>query len=535
MATLTSCAVTLALLCSSGAFASNKNLPFIETFNMRPDPKPGSELATYSINVDLTSSLHAVEARFLSVTIDTYSVRIRWKEFDFQSPRLMNLAAALTPCDVRFGGTYADFLIFDPDGEESNLGELDKSVLESGYKYDSGFLGGGGQIEQFNMTGQHWDIVTDFISNVGWDLLFDFNVLLWKDGLWDPSNAELLLNYSAARGVDIPYFQLGNEPNAFHHNFNVTITPETLTGDFEILKNLISKYPQYKTSKLYGPDVTNLNVRHTGLRYLYQFVESGAYNYISGITLHHYYFGSDTAEPEDFLNTTIMDSFKMELSLALQIVKISPRPLSILLTETSSSFGGGATGLSDSYMAGFLWLDKLGLAAQYGVSRVFRQTFMGGCYGLLDGHMMPYPDYYLSVLFKRLVEGPVFNVSTLPSSPDVRVYAYCGRVYVYPPGALVIAYLNLRNEQTILDLPQFEGAELDLYLFTPGDHKGLFSRYVKLNGNLLAMRHFNLPPLLPKVHTGAVTVDAYSFGFIVLPHSNVPLCKYYADKSVNSN
>lgn len=59
--------------------------------------------------------------------------------------------------------------------------------------------------------------------------------------------------------------------------------------------------------------------------------------------------------------------------------------------ETGSAYGGGAPGLSDRYVAGFLWLDKLGMAARLGVDVVVRQSLSGGNYGLLDPEMEPLP------------------------------------------------------------------------------------------------------------------------------------------------
>lgn len=65
----------------------------------------------------------------------------------------------------------------------------------------------------------------------------------------------------------------------------------------------------------------------------------------------------------------------------------SPFPLA----ESSSAWGGGAHGLSDAFVAGFLWLDKLGVAARGGVEVVARQTLYQACYALLRPDLTPNP------------------------------------------------------------------------------------------------------------------------------------------------
>ena len=42
-------------------------------------------------------------------------------------------------------------------------------------------------------------------------------------------------------------------------------------------------------------------------------------------------------------------------------------------------------------MCHYRWLDKLGIAAKYGVDLVVRQTFYGGKYGLLNKELNPTP------------------------------------------------------------------------------------------------------------------------------------------------
>ena len=61
-------------------------------------------------------------------------------------------------------------------------------------------------------------------------------------------------------------------------------------------------------------------------------------------------------------------------------------------------------------MAGFLWLDKLGLAPYYGISAVCRQDFYGSNYGLFLPPNQPLPDYWASVLFKQLAGPKVLQI-----------------------------------------------------------------------------------------------------------------------------
>ncbi|GFR91019.1 heparanase [Elysia marginata] len=127
-----------------------------------------------------------------------------------------------------------------------------------------------------------------------------------------------------------------------------------------------------------------------------------------------------------------MDTLKQQMEYAHNITLENCRVAKpIRFTETSSAYGGGAEGLSDGFAAGFLWLDKLGLAAKYQVTHLFRQSFFGGRYALVDMQLNPNPDLFLSVLYKRLVEGPVFQVTSIDIPAQLRLYAHCVRNAYY--------------------------------------------------------------------------------------------------------
>ena len=67
-----------------------------------------------------------------------------------------------------------------------------------------------------------------------------------------------------------------------------------------------------------------------------------------------YYLNGRTCSEEDFYNPDVLDYFLHELNAANNILaKIDP-DIPRWLGETSSAYGGGAPGLSDRYIAGFL-------------------------------------------------------------------------------------------------------------------------------------------------------------------------------------
>ena len=70
----------------------------------------------------------------------------------------------------------------------------------------------------------------------------------------------------------------------------------------------------------------------------------------------------------------------------------------------------GKTQIDETFVAGFMLVDKLGLSAELGLSLVVRQTFYGFWFALVDESFEPRPNYWLSLAFKRLVGREVLQV-----------------------------------------------------------------------------------------------------------------------------
>jgi heparanase 1 len=285
------------------------------------------------------------------------------------SQKFVNLASALAPTYLRIGGTKADFVIFDPNVTESRprlVGtERDKrkSLLQGAledywqtcgvceeepqleiFKRDLGQFAKREQLslqnvssddmilfqvfdafkkskthhkrnyKNFTLTAADWDVVNTFVKKSGLRLIWDLNVLLRTPyGQWDTSNAEELLAYNQPNQDHDFYdmdFQLGNEPNSFHHSVNRTISPQQLSFDFWKLKNLLRAQPhQNSTSLLIGPDITQ--PKKSSLEYLHAYLKV-AITAIDAISWHHYYVNGRTATLKQFMDPKILDSLKVD-------------------------------------------------------------------------------------------------------------------------------------------------------------------------------------------------------------------------------
>uniref|UniRef100_A0A8C2UWR9 Heparanase n=2 Tax=Chinchilla lanigera TaxID=34839 RepID=A0A8C2UWR9_CHILA len=508
--------------------------------------------AADSVPLDLATArpLRSVSPAFLSFTIDAnLATNPRFLAF-LGSSKLRTLARGLAPAYLRFGGTKTDFLIFDPKKEPTfeerscwpsqvkqdfcksrSLPSKVEKRLRSEWLFQETLLLREQYQKKFNTTTysrSSVDMLYSFANCSGLDLIFGLNELLrTADSQWDSSNAQLLLDYCSSKGYDISW-ELGNEPNSFRKKAGIFIDGWQLGKDFIELHKLLQN-STFKNAKLYGPDIGQ--PRGKTVKMLQSFLQAGG-GVIDSVTWHHYYLNGRIATKEDFLNPDVLDTFTVSVQKIVQVVKETRPGKKIWLGETSSAYGGGAPLLSNTFAAGFMWLDKLGLSAQMGIDVVMRQVLFGaGNYHLVDENFKPLPDYWLSLLFKQLVGSTVFTVSVKgPDHGKLRVYLHCtnNNHPKYKEGDLTLYALNLCNVTKRLQLPyRFFNKEVDKYLLKPAGPDGLLSKSVQLNGETLKMvDDQTLPALTEKsLRPGSsLGLPAFSYGFFVIKNAKVAAC-----------
>ncbi|XP_030045012.1 heparanase [Microcaecilia unicolor] len=325
------------------------------------------------LKVELQQAGAQLNPQFLSVTIDA-SLASDPKYMTFLgSPKLRTLAKGLSPAYLRFGGTKTDFLLFDPNTEPSleeklywesqtSPGLCEKRYLplavEKNLKTQWPF-----QEQQIlkdqlqkkfkntTISRSTVDLLYSFANCSGLSLIFGLNALLRKgNSQWDSSNAKLLLNYCASKQYNLSW-ELGNEPNSFRKKAGIYIDGSQLGQDFVQLHKLLSSYSIFRSSGLYGPDVGQ--PRKKTQKLLQSFLKAGG-NAISSVTWHHYYVNGRTASEKDFLNPIVLDGLILMIKNVFQIVNETVPNRKVWLGETSSAYGGGSPGLSNTYIDGFM-------------------------------------------------------------------------------------------------------------------------------------------------------------------------------------
>ncbi|XP_044768619.1 heparanase isoform X2 [Neomonachus schauinslandi] len=436
--------------------------------------------------------VHLVSPAFLSFTIDAnLATDPRFLTF-LGSPKLRTLARGLSPAYLRFGGTKTDFLIFDPQKEPTFE---ERSYWQSQVNQDMCKSG---------------SIPSDVEKRLQ---------LEW------PFQEQLLLREQYQKKFKNSTY---SKPNSFRKKAGIFIDGLQLGEDFVKLHKLLGK-TTFKTANLYGPDVGQ--PRGKTLKILRSFLKAGG-EVIDSLTWHHYYLNGRIATKEDFLNPDVLDTFTSSVQKIFQVVEETRPDKKVWLGETSSAYGGGAPLLSNTFAAGFMWLDKLGLSARMGIEVVMRQVLFGaGNYHLVDENFKPLPDYWLSLLFKKLVGTRVFMASVKgPDGRKLRVYLHCTNVNHprYKEGDLTLYALNLHNVTKRLRLPyHLFDKQVDKYLIKPLGPDGLLSKSVQLNGQTLKMvDDHTLPALTEKALRpgSSLGLPAFSYGFFVIKNAKVTAC-----------
>ncbi|XP_043266874.1 heparanase-like isoform X2 [Venturia canescens] len=460
--------------------------------------------------------LYTTSEKFLSFGLDSSLLR-HMKNFPIKDEKFVNLARHLSPAYVRFGGTSADCLFFNETSFDFSTNTT--SPVD------------GQDISNFTITENDFLDLYKFTEKSDLRMMFDLNVLIrLPDGTWDYNNAQEIIDFAKSRNMLVDW-QLGNEPNSFPHAFGRTVTAEQLGRDYSRLRAILN-LSGYQPSILVGPEVNHIgDENHHAEEYAKVFLENNE-NSVDYFTWHQYYLNGRQAHVKDFINPSTFKYLAMQIEGINTMIKSTGQKIKMWLSETSTAYGGGAPELSDRFVAGFLWLDKLGYSATTGVAVVVRQSLFGGNYAMVGPDITPNPDWWVSVLYKQLVSKKVLRLVTANDSPTVRLYAHCTpeSALINRVPAITLYGMNIDAAPAKISIQRIQalqkkGATVFLYILTASH---LQSSEIRMNGETLKLKpDGTLPPFKPIILdlSHSINLPGYSMIFMTIHGADVPACK----------
>jgi len=480
---------------------------------------------TASLTVDAASVIATVDERYLSVAVDMAQVvggrfwsasgdveiigQEEVPEYDFTRPRLRALASHLAPAFLRIGGSDSDRVIYDLSGDP-----VDEAP--------EGF--------EFVLTADQVDGVFEFASAVGYDVMFTLNAgpgVRDETLAWTPDMAQTLLEYVVDNDYDVTLWELGNEWNVYQPILLLDLEVPQVIADFEAASALVDAIDP--DALFGGPSSAYWPTPGELIDEVYPgFMSMGGADTIDVITWHYYPqqsqrcpFVTDPYEPEGILSATGLDR-ALTWAAEVEAIRDAEAPaLPIWLGETGHAQCGGQPDSSDRFEGTFWWLDQLGALARRNHQITVRQTLSGSNYGLIDDATLdPQPDYWASVLWRRLMGQRVLDVRRDAVDELVRTYAHCTEGN---PGSVTVLAINLDAEDGVrLEVEGLSG-DKDSYLLTA---EALDSAGLQLNGEVLRDADGTLPDLSPEaLGTQPADLPPRSIAFVVYPDADAAACQ----------
>ena len=288
----------------------------------------------------------------------------------------------------------------------------------------------------------------------------------WR-GEWDTSNARELLQYAkdnGFHGVDV--LGVGHEMNMHFSSHGVIHHPgaATYVRDIKRARKEFSELLHEKTIVVGNPTVfLPLVGERWGI--LFGFFRSFFFAG-GGSSSHAYDFHYYPAHPTDqtFVGRYASVSRLLDHKVLNDVVYWTKyvekwreqysghSPL--WMGGTAFTHGAdGEPGISDTYLGGVWWLDQVGvLAANTNVDMIIRDYLTGpSLNAMLDTNLSPRPDYWNTLLWKRIMGTKVYQVNS--DAESLRAYAHSmagGSGY-----GISMLFINLAPRK---------GADVDLFL-----------------------------------------------------------------------
>lgn len=427
--------------------------------------------------------------------------------FQWNNKKLNILTKALSPAYLRLGGSEADKIYYD-------MSEKDKMAKEIPEGYHS------------VLTPYMWDEAHHFIRRNGLKAMFTVNAgpsarddnLIWKN-----ENLKSLLEYTKKKGYKVDVWELGNELNIFWfiHGVTLHVSPDQYAKDFSLFQKTVHKY--FPDVKVTSQASAFWPILGEPMDFFYGFMPDYLEKVKTGtnIVAWHYYpqqsrrgpIASRRAYPTRLLNPQNLDEVAFWAQKMHEWRDRYNEKAPLWLGETGNAQFGGEPGVSDRYIGGLWWIDQLGLLAVYHHNVIIRQTLVGMDYGVLDMKTYdPRPDYWNSLIWKRLMGNKVLKAKLKTKDPYLRVYSHCSK----KNKGTVTLIINLHTDKKI-QLKMQDHQNKRIYVFTTDNISG---KNLYLNNKLLQYKtkkdqlDFNLQNFSKNADSNFVVLNPLSYLFV---------------------
>ncbi|XP_063163060.1 inactive heparanase-2 isoform X2 [Candoia aspera] len=503
----------LALLAPGLALLAHLSLPSqagVKRLPARTSPQgtPGRTLIL--LDVSTRSSLRVTSENFLSLQLDPSILHDGWLDF-LSSRRLVTLARGLAPAFLRFAGKRTDFLQFQNvknpaksrggPGPDYYLKNYEDDIIRSDIALDK---------QKGCKIAQHPDIMLELQR----EKAAQMHLVLLKEQFSNTytnltltaRSLDKLYNFADCSGLHLIFAlnALCRNPNNSWNNSNaLSLLKYSASKKYNISWELGNEPNNYRTLTGRAVNGTQLGKDYMQLKRLLQLIRT-----YSRASL----YGPNIGRPRKNV-VTLLDGF----------MKVAGNVVDAVTWQQ--------------------WLNSLGMLASQGIDVVMRHSFFDhGHNHLVDQNFNPLPDYWLSLLYKRLV-GPrvlAVHVAGLQRKPrpgrvirdKLRIYAHCTSYYNhnYVRGSITIYIINLhRSRKKIKLVGTLRDKLVHQYVLQPYGQEGLQSRSVQLNGQLLAMLDDGtLPNLKPRpLRPGrTLVIPPLTMSFYVVKNVNALACRY---------
>ena len=514
--------------------------------------------STTIVTIDATSIVHRLDPQFISFTID--SGDMPYAKCALESPEMITLTKAIGPAYLRLSGGAADGLAYTGDSPPAPTPlSIPPPPLQKCIGTDCGNCDASNANRQqknvpiqrpaasFNLS--TWRRINAFAANTNVDIVFGLNskARASTDDPWDGRYgfADLIEWTHQQPYAKFPVigYELGNEPDLFCRGSS-TIVPQRMALDVVALRQRLDALPlrpdRHQRYRMLGPDTAGIGVvtgsctgnpqaiyNHFFQQFVNNLTAHASMDVLDEITFHQYYFKGPTGHANQFINVSNLDSLRDKIQLAVGHGVTS-------LGETSSAYDGGTPGVSSSFASTFSWLDKLGLSARLGLSRVFRQQLCcGASYDLLTNRgTAPRSDYWATLLWKRLMGGKVLAIQgDGQRGRQVRSYVQCT---TGGGGGVTVVIVNMQTVPASVSFETKNGATIPAVSAVAGTREvyvlatkeGVFTgNHTTLNGQELVFNG-TLPLMHPKIEPmdHPLVLQPLTVAFVTLPEAKVGVC-----------